>query len=96
MCAIFVLTGKSVPLADAEAAFYETASRGPDMSFFGEMGQGYAGFHRLAIMGLNAKGMQPFRRGKSFAVCNGELYGFRKERARLEEMGFAFASDSDC
>ena len=96
MCAIFVLTGKSVPLADAEAAFYETVSRGPDMSFFGEMGQGYAGFHRLAIMGLNAKGMQPFRRGKSFAVCNGELYGFRKERARLEKMGFAFASDSDC
>ena len=96
MCAIFVTTGRSVSLADAESAFYATVSRGPDMSSFCEMGEGYVGFHRLAIMGLNAKGMQPFRRGKSFAVCNGELYGFRKERARLEEMGFAFASDSDC
>ena len=96
MCAIFVTTGRSVSLADAEAAFYTTVSRGPDMSYFGEMGDGYVGFHRLAIMGLNAKGMQPFRRGKSFAVCNGELYGFRKEKERLIEMGFAFASDSDC
>lgn len=96
MCAIFVLTGKSVTYAQAERAFYATVSRGPDMSSFEETEDGYVGFHRLAIMGLNAAGMQPFRRGKSFVVCNGELYGFRAQKQALEAEGEMFVSDSDC
>lgn len=96
MCAIFCLTGKSVSLADAEKAFYQTVTRGPDMSDFTETEKGFVGFHRLAIMGLNAAGMQPFYRGKSFLVCNGEIYGFRKIKEELEALGYAFASDSDC
>ena len=96
MCAIYVLTGKSITPAEAELAFYRTASRGPDMSNFSETAKGYVGFHRLAIMGLNAAGMQPFYRGGNFVVCNGELYGFRKVKRELEEMGYSFISDSDC
>ena len=96
MCSIFVLTGKGIPLKEAERAFYATVSRGPDMSVFEETERGYVGFHRLAIMGLNAAGMQPFYRGKSIAVCNGELYGFRAIREKLEEAGETFVSDSDC
>mgnify|MGYP000835534441 FL=1 len=96
MCAIYVLTGKSITPAEAELAFYRTVSRGPDMSNFSETEEGYVGFHRLAIMGLNAAGMQPFYRGGNFVVCNGELYGFRKVRRELEEMGYSFISDSDC
>ncbi|HIZ24226.1 MAG TPA: asparagine synthase (glutamine-hydrolyzing), partial [Candidatus Gallimonas intestinigallinarum] len=96
MCAIYVLTGKSITPAEAELAFYRTASRGPDMSNFSETAEGYVGFHRLAIMGLNAAGMQPFYRGGNFVVCNGELYGFRKVKRELEEMGYSFISDSDC
>ncbi|MGN1077096.1 MAG: asparagine synthase-related protein, partial [Candidatus Gallimonas sp.] len=96
MCSIFVLTGKSVSLQEAERAFYATVSRGPDMSKLYETEEGIVGFHRLAIMGLNAAGMQPFTRGKNFCVCNGELYGFRREKRLLEEKGYEFASDSDC
>ena len=96
MCAIYVLTGKSITPAEAELAFYRTASRGPDMSNFSETAEGYVGFHRLAIMGLNAAGMQPFYRSGNFVVCNGELYGFRKVKRELEEMGYSFISDSDC
>lgn len=96
MCSIFVLTGKDIPLEEAEKAFYETLSRGPDVSDFYETEKGVVGFHRLAIMGLTAAGMQPFVRGKNFCVCNGELYGFRKERAALEKKGYEFVSDSDC
>ena len=88
MCAIYVLTGKSITPAEAELAFYRTVSRGPDMSNFSETEEGYVGFHRLAIMGLNAAGMQPFYRGGSFVVCNGELYGFRKIKRELEKMGY--------
>ena len=29
-------------------------------------------------------------------VCNGELYGFEKEKERLKEKGYSFQSDSDC
>lgn len=41
MCAIYVLTGKSITPAEAELAFYRTASRGPDMSNFSETAEGY-------------------------------------------------------
>lgn len=96
MCSIFVTTGKGVSYAEAERAFYETLSRGPDLSRFGEAGKGFVGFHRLAIMGLNQKGMQPFYNGDTFAVCNGELYGFRTVKKQLEEEGYTFQSESDC
>ncbi len=96
MCSIFVLTGKSVPFEAAERAFYATHSRGPDMSDFRALGKGYAGFHRLAVMGLSAAGMQPFFRGENFCVCNGELYGFRAMKRELEAQGYRFASSCDC
>ncbi len=96
MCSIFVLTGKSVSLQDAERAFYKTLSRGPDLSRFYETEDGFVGFHRLAIMGLSVSGMQPFVRGKNFCVCNGELYGFRPVRKRLALEGYRFDSESDC
>ena len=53
------------------------------------------GFHRLAIMGLNEKGMQPFELDGSCVVCNGELYGFRPIRERLKAH-YEFKSESDC
>ena len=61
-----------------------------------DTGRGLLGFHRLAIMGLTPSGMQPFRLGDSYAVCNGELYGFQRQRAELETKGYTFESDSDC
>ncbi len=96
MCSIFCLTGKSVPLAEAEKAFYATVSRGPDMSDLCETETGIVGFHRLAIMGLNAAGMQPFSYKNNLCICNGELYGFRVIKRELEERGYVFQSDSDC
>ncbi|MBO5525233.1 MAG: asparagine synthase B [Clostridia bacterium] len=96
MCSIFCLTSKSVSFEEAHRAFMKTVSRGPDMYRFEELKSGYMGFHRLAIMGLDEKGMQPFSLGKRLAVCNGELYGFEKERMKLREKGYTFRSDSDC
>ena len=59
------------------------------MSSFVECGKGWLGFHRLAIMGLNANGMQPFRLDGDMCVCNGELYGFRPIKTELVGMGYA-------
>ena len=95
MCSIFGVESKSIPVETLKEHFDRTLSRGPDMSRMTEIPCGYLGFHRLAIMGLNKSGMQPFERDGSSVVCNGELYGFRPLKKRLEEK-YAFQSDSDC
>ena len=95
MCSIFGVESKSIPVETLREHFDRTLSRGPDMSRLTEIPCGYMGFHRLAIMGLNESGMQPFERDGSYVVCNGELYGFRPLKKRLEEK-YTFQSDSDC
>ncbi|MBQ3425305.1 MAG: asparagine synthase B [Clostridia bacterium] len=96
MCSIFGIEGKSVPQEELRACFDRTVSRGPDMTRFVEIPRGWLGFHRLAIMGLTADGMQPFEMNGDYVVCNGELYGFRPLRKRLIEEGFPIKSESDC
>ncbi|MGI6279923.1 MAG: asparagine synthase B, partial [Acutalibacteraceae bacterium] len=61
-----------------------------------DTGNGLLGFQRLAIMGLTPSGMQPFELDGSYVVCNGELYGFEKQREILKRKGYTFKSDSDC
>ena len=96
MCSIFGYCG-SVPDQDVFLkGFYETKSRGPDDSRIIHIGEGLLAFHRLSIMGLTPSGMQPFEMDGSAVVCNGELYGFEKERERLLKKGCSFQSDSDC
>ena len=84
MCSIFGIHGSRVPRDLIETCFRRTVSRGPDMSRMAEIPGGLLGFHRLAIMGLHEEGMQPFRLEDDLVVCNGELYGFRPLRARLQ------------
>ena len=96
MCSIM---GYCSPDADIELfkkGFNRTKSRGPDDSRIVDTGKGLFGFHRLSIMGLTPSGMQPFSLGGSCVVCNGELYGFEKERELLIKKGYSFESDSDC
>ena len=96
MCSIIGYCG---PVADSEAfqrGFDRTRSRGPDDSRVVPAGDGLLGFHRLAIMGLTPEGMQPFGLEGSYAVCNGEIYGFEKLKQELAEKGYTFQSGSDC
>ena len=76
--------------------FDRTISRGPDDSRITDTGFGLLGFHRLAIMGLTGEGMQPFSLSRHYLVCNGEIYGFRSLKKKLETKGYTFKSDSDC
>ena len=95
MCSIMGFTSKALT-PDAFRKFFDrTVSRGPDCSRVEPTASGYLCFHRLAIMGLHPEGMQPFHLGKDMAVCNGELYGFRQKKAKLQEK-YTFVSDSDC
>ena len=95
MCSIFGIQSKSIASSLMKECFERTISRGPDMSRFIEIPCGYLGFHRLAIMGLDERGMQPFQLDDDYVVCNGELYGFRPIRARLMEK-YDIRSESDC
>jgi len=78
-----------------ETAFNATISRGPDASKIVSLDNGSICFHRLAIMGLTAGGMQPFEKDGDYVVCNGEIYGFRKIKEELSSR-HTFISDSDC
>ncbi len=95
MCSIFGSDTKCIPAPLLTEGFERTVSRGPDMSAFIETKSGYLGFHRLAIMGLDESGMQPFEMNGNYVVCNGELYGFRQVRDSLSDK-YEFASESDC
>ena len=88
--------GSGATFASFSEAFDKTVSRGPDDTKIIDTGNGLLGFHRLAIMGLTPSGMQPFELSGSYVVCNGEIYGFEKQREALKKKGYTFVSNSDC
>ena len=88
--------GKKLSDEDFKSGFEKTVSRGPDMSKTVEVSGGLLGFHRLAIMGLTEKGMQPFAYKNNRLVCNGEIYEFAPIKDELISKGYTFESDSDC
>ena len=95
MCSIMGYCSRSAAYDAFKEGFDKTISRGPDDSRIVDTGDGFLGFHRLAIMGLTPSGMQPFKLGKSYVVCNGEIYGFEKLKQELSKK-YIFESDSDC
>lgn len=95
MCAIIGFEKYSHSKEEFMRGFAATVSRGPDMSRVIDTGNGYLGFHRLAIMGLDESGMQPFSLDGNYLVCNGEIYGFRRIKKELESE-YTFKSESDC
>lgn len=96
MCGIMTYFGEETDSEQFKEGFEKTKSRGPDDTRIINIEGGIMGFHRLAIMGLTDEGMQPFARDGSYVVCNGELYGFAKEKEKLIQKGYSFVSDSDC
>ena len=95
MCSIMGYCSRSAAFDIFMKGFEKTVSRGPDDTRVVQTGGGFLGFHRLAIMGLAPSGMQPFKLGDSYVVCNGEIYGFEKFKKELSGK-YTFESDSDC
>ena len=95
MCSIMGFSKKSRSKEEVAEYFDRTLSRGPDMTRILETPTGWLCFHRLAIMGLDERGMQPFTLGEDMVVCNGELYGWREMKRELEGK-YTFQSESDC
>ena len=87
MCTIMPYCGISGGTGKVMDGLKTTVSRGPDDQRIVKVPDGILGFQRLSIMGLTPEGMQPFELDGDFAVCNGEIYGFRKLRDKLIDMG---------
>ena len=97
MCSIMGFCDRGVTVSEFKRFFDRTISRGPDDSRIIDTGKGLLGFHRLAIMGLQPEGMQPFELDGSYVVCNGEVYCFPRLKKKLIETGkYTFVSESDC
>ena len=96
MCTVFAIESSHPDLQKIEAAFSKTASRGPDDTRYLQLDHALLGFQRLSIMGPDSSGMQPFSLNGNSAICNGEIYGFRKLKDELIEKGYTFSSESDC
>lgn len=95
MCSIIGFTSEKLSVLKARAYFDRTVSRGPDATRMAQLPGATLGFHRLSIMGLDERGMQPFYLDGDAVVCNGELYGFRTLREELSKK-YSFKSESDC
>ena len=95
MCSFLVYTKNDVSTKDFSEGLKKIKYRGPNMTRIVE-DDGMWGFNRLAIMGLDDTGMQPFAKENKKVVCNDEIYGFRKIKERLIKNGHKFKSESDC
>ncbi len=85
MCGIYGLLGditETKSPAEIFSAFQKLRGRGPDRSLVVFNPKCFLGFHRLAIMGLDIDGDQPFHlidgSHTHYLICNGEVYNFRE------------------
>jgi len=106
MCGIFGIIGHNarVPAEVLERATRSLAHRGPDDSgtvilrdAAREAVEIGLGNRRLAILDLSPRGHQPMNDPATgnWIVYNGEVYNFREARAKLEQAGLQFGSNSD-
>ena len=93
MCGIWFCLGDFCT-ANYESYVQKVKARGPEESATLTIPYiGTLGFNRLAINGLNPKGMQPFSNDTVTWMCNGEIYNWK---ALAEEHKIDIRSNSDC
>ena len=106
MCGIVGILAQNGTVAAGllELATQSLAHRGPDDSgtfiireSLPEPVEVGLGNRRLAILDLSPLGHQPMQdpQTRNWIVYNGEIYNFREIRAKLEEEGIRFGSNSD-
>ncbi len=100
MCGIAGAFGRNpVPPENLRLALASMGHRGPDA-------EGHAGYSlgvssisflhtRLAIIDLDPRANQPFRRGSLQLSFNGEIYNYLELRAELSALGQTFITNSD-
>lgn len=100
MCGIAGYIGSTARTPDQiSKALQVMYHRGPDAngSWSGMFGQNYVSvLHtRLSIIDLDSRSNQPFVDQDALLVFNGEIYNYKEIRAKLENLGFSFATTGD-
>ncbi len=93
MCGVLFVEGV-VNEKDFIQAFNTISHRGPDQAVIHKDKHAIFGFHRLAIMDISEKGMQPFISDRLILMCNGEIYNEQYLKEVFSE--YPFTSHSDC
>ena len=93
MCGIFAIFNSTIDPDIIRSQFELGKRRGPEFTSFKELKNGYIGFHRLAINGINSKSNQPFNIDNCTLICNGEIYNFKK---LYKELNITPETESDC
>ena len=93
MCGLMFCDGRLDELKFMDG-FERLRHRGPDQAIVHKTKDAWFGFHRLAIMDLSEKGMQPFETEDLVLMCNGEIYN----EIKLKEMysDYKYISHSEC
>jgi asparagine synthase (glutamine-hydrolysing) len=99
MCGIIAITGNNVqklPAHQIEAMLSCLRKRGPDDKGFVRFPKSILGQTRLSIVDLSG-GRQPMRDNTHpyTIVFNGEIYGYKDLRQKLESAGHTFSTNSD-
>lgn len=95
MCGIWFRLGPMMVVHNPNTWIQTLSPRGPEsMSVVTLSGDMTLGFTRLAINGLNERGMQPFSKGKTSWMCNGEIYNWKELVFQHGIQGLS--SGSDC
>lgn len=78
MCGIFAIFHSHEELSLIQQQFMLGKRRGPETSAFRTVDEGFIGFHRLAINGLDTESNQPLDIDNCTLICNGEIYNYHK------------------
>ena len=101
MCGIFAYFSSNPISEEKKNLLWIVANkskhRGPDMTraqlINNNNTHGYLVFHRLCIVDVSERGMQPFSYQGYYSICNGEIYNHQELRKRYN---FSLISNSDC
>lgn len=101
MCGIFLMLNNGLEMGETvfskgfiQDAFERGSRRGPESSkLIYPTSQVIAGFHRLAINGLDDLSMQPIWVNNKMLICNGEIYNYKK---LYKQLGIEPITNSDC
>lgn len=81
MCGIWASLGTK-HIAERFDCVRALEARGPEHTEVCDLSGVSLGFTRLAINGLTVAGNQPFQKGNSYVICNGEIYNYKALASR--------------
>jgi len=95
MCGFIFFHNKSNEVENIKEYFHDIKYRGPDKTNTRTIYNNFFGFHRLSIIDLDDRSMQPFEDDNYIILFNGEIYNYINLRKELTSFSYNFKTQSD-